>query len=564
MTRNKNFANGNFAPIGLALTQALILWLLHRSITTETWPATQPGVLVAFYLVSIFVPTTLLLLWNHRLQAVLWKTSGLLTVFLATCGYFCFDTVTTPASSTELDEDQIAGFAVPLVLAWLLFVPLLRGRLEGGQWHAPYELLFRGTWRTCLALAESVLFTLLFWGLLALWAALFNELLGNPFFRDLFADPRFIYPATTLAFALATRIIGTSDRLVDGVIDQVLELLKWLLPLAGLIVVAFTMALLPRLADLLGSGEKVISSAVLLALVAATLLLINAAYRDGTVEPTYARPLKLALRFVPLFLTVVAATALYSLTLRTLSSGLTPARYWGLVTAIFAMIYTVGYAVAALRAGPWLNAIKHVNFVTACLLLITLALSLTPLADPLRWSIASQARRAVSLESPDIREGAMRFLRFDSGSRGKLALESIATGDGKDSKITAQVRADAARIRALTSKKRQPPVDPSATPERYTAWRNTVRTLPVGSAVPDGLEAALRAEFLVAASSLDPDKNKLRPVLVFADLDADGIDEAMLVSGTSQGDPQSWRHYRTFMVRDGVWQRDPLGTDTPR
>jgi len=124
------------------------------------------------------------------------------------------------------------------------------------------------------------------------------------------------------------------------------------LPLAGIIVAALTLALIPKLPVLIDSGEKILNSAILLALVAVTVLLINAAFRDGATEPDYRPWLKRALRVEPVLLTVVAATALHSLSVRTLELGPTPARYWGLIAAAVASLFSASYAYAALRSGP--------------------------------------------------------------------------------------------------------------------------------------------------------------------------------------------------------------------
>ncbi len=265
--RSESFSKG---ALVLALIQALALWWLHQSIDSGAWPASAPGGLFAAYLVAVFLPLTLLVLWAHRHDRVLWVSGVAVAAFLAFTGYGSFGEI-------SLEEDRIAGFLLPWAVAWLIALPMLRARLETGRWRTPYPVLFRSAWRSYLTLAESALFTGAFWLLLLLWAALF-ETLGNDFFKTVFSDPRFVYPATTLAFATATQIIGSSDRFIDGVLDQLLGLMKWLLPLAGLIVIAFSLALLPKLPALLGSGERVINSAVLLALVAVTLLLFNAAH----------------------------------------------------------------------------------------------------------------------------------------------------------------------------------------------------------------------------------------------------------------------------------------------
>jgi hypothetical protein len=538
----------------LASLQALALWWLHQAIDSGAWPASAPGALISAYLVAVFLPLTLLVLWSHRQQRMLWVSSVALATFLVLTGYKAFGAAVV--SEINLDEDRLAGFLLPWAVSWIIALPMLRARLEVGEWRTPYRILFRSASRSYLTLAESALFTGAFWLLLVLWAALF-ETLGNDFFQTLFSDPRFVYPATTLAFATATQIIGSSDRFIDGVLDQLLGLMKWLLPLAGLIVIAFSLALLPRLPALLGSGERVINSAALLALIAVTLLLFNAAYRDGDLDPGYGRWLQQALRVVPPLLVLIALTALYSVSVRLADLGLTPARYWGLVTAIFAVLYAVGYAYASLRTGPWLGAISRVNFGVSVMLLATLLISLTPLADPLRLSVASQLKRALAASSAEARASALQFLRFDSSERGRDVLNAIVRGEiSADQPASAAALRDEARlVAALESKKSPPEVDPAATPARYAAWRSTLRVIPAETPISASLEAAIREEFSQSASLLDAGGNAPAPQLVFIGLDGDGSPDALLWAGTLRGDPQRLRDYRAFCQRDREWSR---------
>ncbi len=561
MSRESSSASFSKGALVLALIQALVLWWLHQSTVSGAWPATLPGGLFAAYLVAIFLPLTLFVLWARRHEWALWQASGALAVFLVLAGYQSFADIPASSGEVNLSEDRIAGFLLPWVIAWLIALPMLRARLEIGLWRTPYAVLFRSAWRSYLTLAESALFTGAFWLLLVLWAALF-ETLGNDFFKTLFNDPRFVYPATTLAFATATQIIGSSDRFIDGVLDQLLGLMKWLLPLAALIVVAFSIALLPKLPALIGSGERIIDSAILLALVAATLLLFNAAYREGDLDPGYGRWLQQALRVVPSLLVLIATTALYSLVVRLMELGLTPSRYWGLVTAIFALLYALGYTYAGLRSGPWLAAIKQVNFGVSVVLLATLLLSLTPIADPLRLSVASQIQRALIASSAEARASALQFLRFDSSERGRTALEALARGEipAADPALAAPLRAEARQVIALQSKKSSPKADPTATPARYATWRSTLQVIPAETPISPSLEEAIRQEFSVSASVLDPGGNAPAPQLVFVDLDGDAVPEATLLAGTLRGTPQHRRDYRVFRDRDRAWSRWSAGT----
>ena len=327
-------------------------------------------------------------------------------------------------------------------------------------------------------------------------------------------------------------------------------LLKWLAPLAGLIVILFAIALLPRLPELFSSGERVINSSILLMLVAVTLLLINAAYRDGTVDPGYGKWIAQALRIVPPLLVVVAATALFSIIIRMNELGLTPARYWGAITASFALLYALGYSIASLRSGTWFASLNRVNPLLAVVLFGNLLISVTPLIDPLRLSVASQLSRALQADSPATRDGALRYLRFDAGNLGRDTLAAIAAGEYS---ADPTLRAAASLVSTLDSKRTPISADPAATPERYAAWRQTLRVLPQGRTISADLEAALEKQFELWASEMDPQAGAPPPQLLFLDIDADGIEEAMLMSGALRGEPSTIRDYRLFAFRDQRW-----------
>ena len=538
----------------LALGQALALWLLHQSIEARVWPATAPGWLFPAYLISIFLPLTWLLLWFHRSNRTLWWASAALAAFLAVAGHLAFADLPSWRPQHNFDEDRIAGFVLPWAVAWLIAVPLFRARLETGTWHIPYGALFRSSWRNGLTLAESVLFTGVFWLLLLLWMALFSTL-GIKFFGNVFTDPRFAYPATTLVFAAATQIIGNGDRFIDGVLDQLLGLMKWLLPLAGTIVIVFLLALLPRLPELIGHGERIINSSILLLLVGATLSLFNAAFRDGGADTGYGHLLQQGLRVVPPLLVLIALAALYSMSVRVFDRGLTPSRYWGLMTAVFGLLYSLGYAYASLRSGPWLAAVKQVNVSVAVILLATLLVSLTPIADPLRLSVASQLKRALTAATAESRTSALLFLRFDASARGRATLDALVRGEipAGPAREFAALRAEASEVAARTSRKSSPTVDPDVTPARYARWRASLKVIPEGRTVTPDLEDAIRAHFALAGSVLDPSDKAPPPQLMFVDLDGDGDPEGLLLAGASRGEPQYLRDFVVFHLVDGKW-----------
>lgn len=432
----------------------------------------------------------------------------------------------------DTEEDGIAGFILPLILAWVLAMPLLKLRLTEGRWTALYPALFGLTWRGALTLAEAALFTGMFWLLLGLAAALFG-LLGIEAVGDFISDPRFVFPATALVGTIAIHLIGASAGMIDGLLRQVLNLLKWLAPLAGLIVIAFTLALLPKLPALFAEGQKVMEATWLLWLVAVNVLLLNAAYQSGQEPPGYGRIIELALRVEPPLLIVIALTALYSLAVRTSTFGLTPTRYWGFITAAAALAYAIGYSIAAWSPGAWFARVGRVNIVIALVLLAALLASLTPLADPLRLSIDSQARRALSTADDTVRDAALRFLEQEAGESGRARLDQIA-------RLTdAQGGSMALRTAALVA---QRPTDPRR--DNFDDWLSRIERQPASTPVAPlepGLKSALRT-----TRDTDPKLGTVRRMLLLrTDLDADGVPDALLV------DDAGFQHYWLFTVGAG-------------
>ena len=527
------------AALALALVQGLLLWWFLTGMPEGHWPAGDPRVMLPLVLLLAVLPLSLQLLWPFKRERVLQLAFAGGAVFVAvTAALFAATHIGLDAAGSDgrprrydSDGDTVAAFVLPLALAWLLAMPLLKLRLTGGRWTGPYPSLFDITWRGALTLAEAALFTGVFWLLLGLAAMLFG-LLGIDGVADFISEPLFAIPATTVVGTLAIHLIGASAGMVDGLLRQLLNLLKWLLPLAGLIVIAFALALLPKLPALLADGQKVMDAVWLLWLVAVTVLLLNAAYQSGQEPPGYGRLIEQALRVVPPLLIVIALTALYSLAVRTSTFGLTPARYWGLVTAAVATAYAVGYSIAAWAPGKWFARMGAINLVMALGLLAVLLASLTPIADPLRLSVDSQARRALSAADATAQDAALRFLGREAGASGRARLDRIARLSD------AEGGSAALRAAALTA---QRPTDPRG--DDIDAWLSRIERLPAAApvaALEPGLQTALRTarneDAILGATR--------RMMLLRTDLDADGAADALLVD-------DDLNHYWLFQDGDG-------------
>jgi hypothetical protein len=408
----------------------------------------------------------------------------------------------------------------------LHLLPFVQSRLAAGRWTLDYQPLFTFAWRNIIGLAEATLFTALLWAILGLWQTLFH-MLGIDFFRELFTKPIFVYPVTAIAFGCALHLIGSIDRLVSAVLEQVLNVLKWLATVAGVLLTLFTIALIARLPGLVYTGHRAIGAGWLLWLVAVVVLFLNAAYRDGRVERPYPKGIAQALRFCVPLMVVVAATAFYALMVRTEHYGLTLERVWAFIVASAALIYALGYAAAAFRKGPWLGAIARVNVIVALALLVAVGLALTPVLSPYRLAANSQYQLVLEgrYEPPDPKArgtAAFAYLRDSAGEYGRRKLELL-------SKL--QNHPDAARLRewaaqALKQKspwERQfpPSVDPKDVMARLAIY-------PAGRALEGDLAQTLGSDW--ASRSFFAPNYPGTVAGIFADLDGDGVDEFILLA----------------------------------
>jgi hypothetical protein len=477
-----------------AVVQGWALYGLHLALKGHHWPATDQRWLSALYALAVFIPVTLELLADYARLAALWVMAVLLGAAYFYFGWHHGAVFSTTAAGGA--EYFSLGFL--LILLWLLALPFAQGRLATGGWVIRYESLFTNAWRNKLMLAEAALFTGLFWLLLFLWQALFH-LLGIDYFRDLFQEPIFIYPVTSLAFGCAMHLIGSIDRLTSVVLEQILSVLKWLGLPAGVMLALFTIALVLKLPGLVFTGTKAISATWLLWLTAVVVLLLNAAFRDGSVAQPYPRRIGQLLRAAVPLTVIVSLTALYALSMRSTHYGLTVGRVWGLVVAGAALAYSVGYSLAAWGKGAWLGAMARVNVLVALALIAVIAAALTPVLSPYRLAADSQFRivrdKGLAALSEDRanqdlsgRQNALQYLRFDAGRYGVARLRELAVRQtGPDAESVRRL------AKQLLDRKTRGSVPPNSDNGDVLA---KLHVYPEGRSLEPDLKARLQADLL--------------------------------------------------------------------
>jgi Domain of unknown function (DUF4153) len=541
-----------------AVLQGWAMFGLHRSIQNHTWPATHPAWLLGLYAVTIVVPITVELLAGNARARNFWLAVGALGLAYFYFGWHHGSAVAAPATGdAPAAMPSFLPLAFVMLVLWLLVLPFIQCTLAAGWLTFPYQALFAHAWRNKIALAEAALFTALLWLLLFLWQTLFH-MLAIDFFRELFEKPIFYYPVTCIAFGCALHLIGAIDQLVSAVLAQILNVLKWLALVAGALLALFSVALLAKLPGLVFTGQRAIGAAWLLWLVAVLVLLLNAAYRDGTETQPYPRWIALALRVLVPLTMLISLTALFALGVRTQHYGLTVERVWAFVVAGAALIYSLGYSQAAVRRGPWLGGIARVNVLVALALIAVIAAALTPILSPYRLAADSQYRMVLAgrLTAPDAGEPRahagppgvtpMHYLRFDTGNYGTRRLQQLA--QLQDHPQAATIRELAAAELRLKS-----PWEAAAVLPAEQLLEKLVM-FPAGRTLDPGLRQAIVADLKRPEYSYRFQVASGPCAGLYIDLDGDGAEEFVLL-GASGG--------LLYKERNAIWQRSAVLTADP-
>lgn len=545
-----------------ALLQGGALWWLYDATKREYWPGTSPAWLLALASVAFVVPPLIYLLRDYaripRVLAIAAAAAGALFGF----GWHHGARVIGPARDIVLGSPgwgTTFGYSLAVIVLCVHALPFVQSWLMTGRYWPAYRDLFEFAWRNVILVALAVVFCGVFWALLGLWAQLFH-MIGIGFFRELFTDSRFGFPATALAFAAGIGLAGSVERLQIAFREQILTLFKWLGLLALLILALFSLALLLKSPELFESQTRVISAAWLLWLVAFTVYLLNAAYQDGSIDRPYPQAISTAARAITPLLFVIAIMAAYALIVRVRAYGLTVDRVWGLVVAALALIYGAGYAYAARSAHPWMHAMGRVNVMAALVLIVLTSLLLTPLLSPYRLAAASHHARIVADEEPadekrDGTQSRFELLRVQSGVYGRERLETLAKIDDVAGAARIRKEAQAALSRKLWY---EPDAACPADPRDLA-----LVALPAGEAIDGNLRQSLH-ELCKSGSTMSCTNAEEPCPVLFVDVNDDGAAEAiastaaMPVAFTREGD--RWRRVDVVMRRSGTGARAETST----
>jgi hypothetical protein len=278
-------------------------------------------------------------------------------------------------------------------------------------------------------------------------------------------------------------------------------------------------------------------------LVAVVVLFLNAAFRNGSVERPYPKWIAVGLRLVVPLTVVVSLTALYALIVRARQYGLTVERVWAFVVAGGALMYSIGYSIAAVGKARWFAGIARVNVVVAIALIVTISAALTPLLSPYRLAANSQYRlilggRFETLDPTSQKGSPFHYLRFDAGGYGRSKLQELAQ---------LQNHPDAEHIRVVAAEvhKLKSPWDVVPT-IGSDALMSRLVIYPKGRTLDPDLSSKLVVEWNKTSSYFAYSQSSDQAIAgIFVDLDGDGVNEFVLLAATGGV---------AFRNRDGVWE----------
>lgn len=409
------------ARLAVGLAQGLALYGLYRAGEAEAWPATVPQLFGPLLLTALFLPVVVLGGLGRLRIVTLAAWTVAAAALLALVGWYDV----ARQSAERVGELGLSPLPLPFVAAAIfilhhLIVPADQERRP----IASFPRYFDVAWKAGVQLALSIAFTGALWLLLFLGAALFG-LIGIRQFGDLLQEPWVAIPLTTVTFALAVHLTDVRDGLIRGVRSVVLMLLSWLLPVIAGLTGAFLVAL--PFTGLDGLWEQGSATALMLVAAAAIIVLINAAYQDGTAATRPPAVLRWAAMIGGLLLVPLVGVATWGLALRIGQHGLTPDRITAAACILVGAVHAGGYAWAAgsgLRGGAWMKPLERTNIFGGMLAAALIVLLFSPVLDPARLSVMDQtARLARGAVSPA--EFDYAFLKLESGRFGEAALTKL-------------------------------------------------------------------------------------------------------------------------------------------
>ncbi|WP_068545334.1 DUF4153 domain-containing protein [Thalassotalea crassostreae] len=409
----------------MSLIQGILLAFIYRSAEEQFWPGNDPVWLMALATFTIAFPLlTLLTITRQNLKASITYILPFTIVISLLAAYVGFQ---------QTPVEYINNSYVVFVFSWTILIASFKAlmyiqQLNSGE-KITYSSLFKYSWRNAIIFAESLLFTLIFWGILHLGAGLFSVLEIN-IFKEVLEKDWFVIPTLTFAFGFAIVVFRNITHTVDTIAKILQTLIKFLLPVITIVSIGF-LATLPftGLEKLWGTGS---GSLLVLWLQALTLFFVNAVYQEAAHERPYNlivhRVIFIGVALLPIY-TLIAS---YGLWLRVDQYGLTVSRLWGILTCALLGTFAIGYLIGIIkRKDAWLETLSTVNIRMGLAVLLVMLLINSPV---LNFQAISASSQIAMLKEKTIKVDDFDFYYFGQnlGRQGYLQMQQVKEEIGNE------------------------------------------------------------------------------------------------------------------------------------
>lgn len=408
------------AIVVITLVQGCLLLTLHKLLENKLWPTGDPTGLYLLFTLAVVIPLTLAIVLREPRDKWPWLLvlgyGGLLALLAAYSGYQC-----EPASGRGC-ENVTLGFVFTIGIACFIALFFIQTWLEKRDKQFPYTLLFNYSWQNYLTLKLAALFVGIFWGILLLWAALF-DVLGIVFFKELFKTVWFIYPVTGFMAGLGIVIFRFQVNAVGTVRSILAALMRMLLPLLAFVSLLFLFTLpFTGLAPLWKTGY---GTTLLLWLIALVLFFTNSVYQDGAGERPYGLVLHRVIQVALVAQVVFVGCCFYGLVLRINQYGWTVDRLWGFSITLILSGFILTYAISIIKKQDhWLDWLKAANKGMALFIIVICLLVNSPLLDFRKISVASQLSR-LDMGEVTLEEFDYKYFARELARPGHMALQRL-------------------------------------------------------------------------------------------------------------------------------------------
>jgi hypothetical protein len=533
--------------IAVGALQGLLLWWLWQSTEAGQWPSTQPVLLDAMLWCVLALPLAVYLSHDTAMPA---PRRGVLLTLVAV-GYALLGGFAAWAADTGLSvEEGRSLFSVKgsfqqtlgTIVFGFVLVPLVAGWSPATRrWD--YARLFEVAWRNGVLCFSVAVLVGVFWMVLFAGSMLMDSI-GLSFVKDLISESFFAIPATCIMASLAFSLgLARADMLMS-LRRFWLSLTGWFLPLLLAFALMWVAALPFTGVQPLFKTQS--AAFVLMWFAVLCVKFINSAWQDGREAALYPQWLATGVRAAWLTVPVVMAIAGWALLERVLQYGWTEGRIWAAFVWLLLSAYALGYALSqwpALARRGWMASIGTTNVAVALVMLLGLALLIGPVADPRRLAVTEQVDRLQQGKTTP-EEFDYRYLRWSAGRWGVQALQQLseAKGDARMADIASRAQ------QTMSEGDRYGNVNVASL--GADAVRRRVRVLPQGASLDESFVNYLqanRADWRMSQCL----ESKMVCVVWLHDLDADGQDEALLITAHNKSaGAQVSLHVRSA----GLWQ----------